>query len=136
MLSIPPEMAKVNQFIIANIPSAKDLYEKMGFRYQTGLGHNSVENALGATFANQPKNASIEGLYDILQLCCDLFPYVWQFHGNYSLLLKNFVFGRSFDNVFLKKQHNYPHQMRFFLQCSSASIDVSLCGILIVAGIS
>ena len=26
-------MAKVNQFIIANIPSAKDLYEKMGFRY-------------------------------------------------------------------------------------------------------
>ena len=65
MLSIPPEMAKVNQFIIANIPSAKDLYEKMGFRYQTGLGHNSVENALGATFANQPKNASIEGLYGV-----------------------------------------------------------------------
>lgn len=63
-------------------------------------------------------------------------PYVWQFHGNYSLLLKNFVFGRSFDNVFLKKQHNYPHQMPFFLQCSSASIDASLCGILIVAGIS
>ena len=78
----------------------------------------------------------LDHLYDILQLCCDLFPYVWQFHGNYSLLLKNFVFGRSFDNVFLKKQHNYPHQMQFFLQCSSASIDISLCGILIVAGIS
>lgn len=65
MLSIPPEMAKVNQFVITSIPSAKDLYEKIGFRYQTGLGHNSVENALGATFANQPKNASIEGLYGV-----------------------------------------------------------------------
>ena len=36
----------------------------------------------------------------------------------------------------LKIQHNYPHQMRFFLQCSSASINVSLCGMLIVVGIS
>ena len=41
-----------------------------------------------------------------------------------------------YDNVFLKMQHNYPHQMRFFLQCSSASINVSLCGMLIVVGIS
>lgn len=65
MLSIPPEMAKVNQFIIANIPSAKDLYEKMGFRYQTGLGHNSVENAAGADFRNKPNNASIESLYGV-----------------------------------------------------------------------
>lgn len=58
-------MGKMNSFIITNIPSAKDLYEKMGFRYQTGLGHNSVENALDSTFANQPKNASIEGLYGV-----------------------------------------------------------------------
>lgn len=65
MLSIPPDMNKVNQFIITYIPSAKDLYEKIGFRYQTGLGHNSVQNALGASFANQPKNASIEGLYGV-----------------------------------------------------------------------
>ena len=65
MLSIPPEMAKVNQFIIANIPSAKDLYEKMGFRYQTGLGHNSVENAAVADFRNKPNNASIESLYGV-----------------------------------------------------------------------
>lgn len=65
MLSIPPEMNKINQFIIANIPSAKDLYEKMGFRYQTGLGHNSVENASGALFVNQSHNASIEGLYGV-----------------------------------------------------------------------
>ena len=65
MLSIPPEMAKVNQFIIANIPSAKDLYEKMGFRCQTGLGHNSVENAAVADFRNKPNNASIESLYGV-----------------------------------------------------------------------
>lgn len=65
MLSIPLEMAKVNQFIIAYIPSAKDLYEKMGFRYQTGLGHNSVENASGVDFVNRPNNASIEGLYGV-----------------------------------------------------------------------
>lgn len=58
-------MSKINSFIITNIPSAKDLYEKMGFRYQNGLGHNSVENALGVEFVNQPKNARIEGLYGV-----------------------------------------------------------------------
>lgn len=58
-------MAKVNQFIVTNIPSAKDLYEKIGFRYQTGLGHNSVENAAGADYRNQPNNASIESLYGV-----------------------------------------------------------------------
>lgn len=65
MLSIPPEMSKMNSFIITNIPSAKDLYEKMGFRYQNGLGHNSVENAQGVDYANQPQNARIEGLYGV-----------------------------------------------------------------------
>lgn len=65
MLSIPPEMSKMNSFIITNIPSAKDLYEKMGFRYQNGLGHNSVENALGVDYANQPLNAKIESLYGV-----------------------------------------------------------------------
>ena len=58
-------MSKMNSFIITNIPSAKDLYEKMGFRYQNGLGHNSVENAQGVDFANQPTNARIEGLYGV-----------------------------------------------------------------------
>ena len=65
MLSIPPEMNKINQFIITNIPSAKDLYEKMGFRYLNGLGHNSVENASAAMFVNSSHNASIEGLYGV-----------------------------------------------------------------------
>lgn len=65
MLSIPPEMNKINSFIITNIPSAKDLYEKMGFRYQTGLGHNSVENAEGVSFANSSPNARIESLYGV-----------------------------------------------------------------------
>lgn len=65
MLSIPPEMSKMNSFIITNIPSAKDLYEKMGFRYQNGLGHNSVENAQGVEYANQPLNAKIESLYGV-----------------------------------------------------------------------
>lgn len=58
-------MSKVNSFIITSIPSAKDLYEKMGFRYQNGLGHNSVENAQGVDYANQPTNARIEGLYGV-----------------------------------------------------------------------
>ena len=65
MLSIPPEMSKINSFIITNIPSAKDLYEKMGFRYQNGLGHNSVENAQSVDYVNQPNNARIEGLYGV-----------------------------------------------------------------------
>lgn len=58
-------MSKINSFIITNIPSAKDLYEKMGFRYQNGLGHNSVENAQGVDYANQPLNAKIESLYGV-----------------------------------------------------------------------
>lgn len=58
-------MRKINSFIITNIPSAKDLYERMGFRYQNGLGHNSVDNASGAMFANTATNAKIEGLYGV-----------------------------------------------------------------------
>lgn len=58
-------MSKMNSFIITNIPSAKDLYEKMGFRYQNGLGHNSVENAQGVEYVNKPQNARIEGLYGV-----------------------------------------------------------------------
>lgn len=65
MFNIPIEMRKINSFIVTNIPSAKDLYEKMGFRYQNGLGHNSVENASDVMFANQPRNANIEGFYGI-----------------------------------------------------------------------
>lgn len=65
MFNIPIEMRKINTFIVTNIPSAKDLYEKMGFRYQNGLGHNSVENASDVMFANQPRNAKIEGLYGV-----------------------------------------------------------------------
>ena len=65
MFNIPIEMRKINSFIVTNIPSAKDLYEKMGFRYQNGLGHNSVENASDVMFANQPRNAKIEGLYGV-----------------------------------------------------------------------
>lgn len=65
MFSIPKEMRKINSFIITSIPSAKDLYERMGFRYQTGLGHNSVENASDVMFANTAHNAKIESLYGV-----------------------------------------------------------------------
>lgn len=65
MFCIPKEMRKINSFIITAIPSAKDLYERMGFRYQNGLGHNSVENATGVMYANTAQNAKIESLYGV-----------------------------------------------------------------------
>ena len=50
--------------------------------------------------------------------------------------LKTSVSCRSFDNVFLKNQDSYPHWIRFFLHDCSESVDLSTCGILIVAGSS
>lgn len=58
-------MQKINQYVATEIPSAKDLYERMGFRYQNGLGHNSVENAASTMYANQATNAKIESMYGV-----------------------------------------------------------------------
>lgn len=60
MLSIPTDMAKVNQYIYADIPSAKDLYEKMGFRYVNGQGHSDVESARASEPCLLNVNASNE----------------------------------------------------------------------------
>lgn len=63
MLSIPKEMQAINRYIYAEIPSARDLYQKMGFRYVTGRGHNSVENAEGSMSCLVSPNAFAESLY-------------------------------------------------------------------------
>ena len=58
MLTIPTDMAKVNQFIYVDVPSAKDLYEKMGFRYVNGQGHSDVESARASAPCMVNVNAS------------------------------------------------------------------------------
>lgn len=65
MLPIPSDMCKVNAYVFADIPSARDLYNKMGFRYLTGRGHNSIENAESAMPCDVRGNASIEHLYGV-----------------------------------------------------------------------
>lgn len=45
MFAVPDAMSKINSFIYQDIPSAKDLYTKMGFRYVTGCGHSDVSSA-------------------------------------------------------------------------------------------
>lgn len=65
MLPIPTDMCKVNAYVFADIPSARDLYNKMGFRYLTGRGHNSIENAESAMPCDVRGNASIEHLYGV-----------------------------------------------------------------------
>lgn len=65
MFAVPEEMRVVNSYIECEIPSAKDLYEKMGFRYVTGLGHNSVDNAKDAMYAAAPRNSAVESLYGV-----------------------------------------------------------------------
>lgn len=45
MFAVPDSMSKINSFVYQDIPSAKDLYIKMGFRYVTGKGHSDVESA-------------------------------------------------------------------------------------------
>lgn len=58
MLLVPDAMSKVNQFIYADIPSAKDLYNKMGFRYVNGSGHSDVQSALDSAPCMVNVNAS------------------------------------------------------------------------------
>lgn len=65
MFAVPTEMRVVNSYVECEIPSAKDLYEKMGFRYVTGLGHNSVDNAQAAMYAATPRNSAVESLYGV-----------------------------------------------------------------------
>ena len=60
MLPVPDAMSKINSFIFQDIPSAKDLYTKMGFRYVTGVGHSDVQSAQESEPCITHVNASID----------------------------------------------------------------------------
>lgn len=60
MFSIPKDMSYINSYVFADIPSSKDLYLRMGFRYVNSTGAVDAETA----FQNEPclvnSSASIE----------------------------------------------------------------------------
>lgn len=60
MLFVPSLMAGINRFIFTDIPSPRDLYEKMGFRYVNGRGHTDVVSAESSTPCLVNVNASID----------------------------------------------------------------------------
>ena len=60
MFAVPDNMSKINSFVYQDIPSAKDLYIKMGFRYVTGKGHSDVESAENSAPCLTHVNASID----------------------------------------------------------------------------
>ena len=60
MFAVPDNMSKINSFIFQDIPSAKDLYIKMGFRYVNGQGHSDVESAEASAPCLTHVNASID----------------------------------------------------------------------------
>lgn len=60
MFPVPDNMSKINSFVYQDIPSAKDLYLKMGFRYVTGKGHSDVESAENSAPCLTHVNASID----------------------------------------------------------------------------
>lgn len=53
-------MSKINSFIYQDIPSAKDLYTQMGFRYVNGCGHSDVTSAQEAEPCITHVNAAID----------------------------------------------------------------------------
>lgn len=53
-------MSKINSFIYQDIPSAKDLYTQMGFRYVNGVGHTDVSSAKNSQPCITHVNASID----------------------------------------------------------------------------
>lgn len=60
MFPVPDNMSKINSFVYQDIPSAKDLYIKMGFRYVNGQGHSDVESAENSAPCLTHVNASID----------------------------------------------------------------------------
>lgn len=60
MFPVPDAMSKLNSFIYQDIPSAKDLYTKMGFRYVTGCGHSDVTSAQESEPCMTHVNAAID----------------------------------------------------------------------------
>lgn len=60
MFPVPDAMSKINSFIYQDIPSAKDLYTQMGFRYVNGVGHTDVSSAKDSQPCITHVNASID----------------------------------------------------------------------------
>lgn len=60
MFAVPDAMSKINSFIYQDIPSAKDLYTQMGFRYVNGVGHSDVSSAKESEPCITHVNASID----------------------------------------------------------------------------
>ena len=60
MFAVPDAMSKINSFIYQDIPSAKDLYTQMGFRYVNGVGHTDVTSAKESQPCITHVNASID----------------------------------------------------------------------------
>lgn len=60
MFPVPDAMSKINSFIYQDIPSAKDLYTQMGFRYVNGVGHSDVSSAKESEPCITHVNASID----------------------------------------------------------------------------
>lgn len=50
MFCVPKDMSLINSYIYADIPSSKDLYLRMGFRYVNTTGANDVDTA----YKNEP----------------------------------------------------------------------------------
>lgn len=50
MFCIPKDMSFINSYILADIPSSKDLYLRMGFRYVNSTGASDVDTA----YQNEP----------------------------------------------------------------------------------
>lgn len=50
MFCIPKDMSYINSYVFADIPSSKDLYLRMGFRYVNSTGATDVDTA----FQNEP----------------------------------------------------------------------------------
>lgn len=50
MFCVPKDMSLINSYIFADIPSSKDLYLRMGFRYVNTTGACDVDTA----FTNEP----------------------------------------------------------------------------------
>lgn len=71
MFAVPDNMSKINSFVYQDIPSAKDLYIKMGFRYVTGKGHSDVESAENSAPCITHVNASIDIARDAQAMLAD-----------------------------------------------------------------
>ena len=83
MFAVPDAMSMINSFIYQDIPSAKDLYTQMGFRYVNGVGHTDVSSAKESQPCITHVNASID-------VACTAQSQIHQKqHQNHHIQMKN-----------------------------------------------